>query len=334
MTKRRKQHVIVAAGVLIVCGWVLHQPISLWAKKVLHVPFSTQIPNGAWVQPFADACEETSMLMVEAYYRGQTTLTTSYMIDRIKKIVALEDQVLGFNKDTSVEVMTPFINNYFSFEARLVADPTEEEIIDELHAERPVIVPVDARKIPSPYYQQPAPSYHVFVLVGVDEDLGVFYAHDPGTRAGEEITYKIHDVMNAIQDYPDAEGVRPKRVIVTSSVLTTSARSDGDKDGLTKIQEQEYKTDLLSADTDGDGYPDGREVASGYSPIRNESAIKLPALIRLEGTARVYRADQHGRQYVTSPSAMRAHNWSFADVINVSPSYFSQFAERDPIRAE
>lgn len=42
---------------------------------------------------------------------------------------------------------------------------------------------------------------------------------------------------------------------------------DYDNDGLDNCQELIYRTDEYNSDTDGDGYPDGLEVANGYSPI-------------------------------------------------------------------
>lgn len=43
--------------------------------------------------------------------------------------------------------------------------------------------------------------------------------------------------------------------------------SDLDEDGLTDIEEQDYGTDQLNPDTDGDGYADGLEVRNAYSPV-------------------------------------------------------------------
>jgi hypothetical protein len=42
--------------------------------------------------------------------------------------------------------------------------------------------------------------------------------------------------------------------------------TDLDNDGLSDIEESFYRTDLQSPDTDGDGYLDGEEIASGYDP--------------------------------------------------------------------
>ncbi len=42
--------------------------------------------------------------------------------------------------------------------------------------------------------------------------------------------------------------------------------SDHDNDGLTLLEEYKYSTNPLKADTDGDGYNDGKEVRDGYNP--------------------------------------------------------------------
>ncbi|MEK7639979.1 MAG: hypothetical protein AAB424_02490 [Patescibacteria group bacterium] len=44
--------------------------------------------------------------------------------------------------------------------------------------------------------------------------------------------------------------------------------ADLDSDGLTNDQERLYKTDPLNPDTDGDGYKDGAEIATGYDPTK------------------------------------------------------------------
>lgn len=50
--------------------------------------------------------------------------------------------------------------------------------------------------------------------------------------------------------------------------VNVNANPDLDSDGLTNDQERSYKTDPLNADTDGDGYNDGLEVATGYDPTK------------------------------------------------------------------
>jgi hypothetical protein len=50
---------------------------------------------------------------------------------------------------------------------------------------------------------------------------------------------------------------------------------DADGDALVAEQEEMYGTDPLNADTDGDGKPDGVEVAMGGNPTLNEGAVLM-----------------------------------------------------------
>jgi hypothetical protein len=54
---------------------------------------------------------------------------------------------------------------------------------------------------------------------------------------------------------------------------------DSDDDGLKDWQEMQiYKSDPCKADTDGDGYLDGEEVASGYDPTKKAPGDELPGV--------------------------------------------------------
>ena len=45
---------------------------------------------------------------------------------------------------------------------------------------------------------------------------------------------------------------------------------DNDQDGILDKDEAYYQTDPFNPDTDGDGYFDGEEIASGYNPTKKE----------------------------------------------------------------
>ncbi len=55
---------------------------------------------------------------------------------------------------------------------------------------------------------------------------------------------------------------------VKIEVNQNDPNADPDKDGLKNWEEELYKTDKYNPDTDGDGYTDGEEVASGYDPAK------------------------------------------------------------------
>jgi hypothetical protein len=50
---------------------------------------------------------------------------------------------------------------------------------------------------------------------------------------------------------------------------------DSDQDRLTDQEERMIGTDPMKADTDGDGYSDGKEVESGYSPLKPAPGDKI-----------------------------------------------------------
>ncbi|WP_136689943.1 hypothetical protein [Halorhabdus amylolytica] len=49
------------------------------------------------------------------------------------------------------------------------------------------------------------------------------------------------------------------------------SKGDPDEDGLTNLEEQEFRTDPMDTDTDGDGLTDGREVELGTDPTEADS---------------------------------------------------------------
>ena len=48
--------------------------------------------------------------------------------------------------------------------------------------------------------------------------------------------------------------------------IASQPDADPDNDGLKNWEEDTYRTDPRNPDTDGDGYLDGEETASGYDP--------------------------------------------------------------------
>ena len=299
---------------------------SVFAKTILSVPFSVQIPNGAWVQPFKDACEETSLLMVNAFYQKTVLTDKKDVVRQIQELVALEDDLFGFNKDTNAKLMMRLANGYLSYEARIVKAPTREMLFEELDHGRPVIVPVNGKLLKNKYYLDPNLPYHVIVLVGYDEKAEMFIAHDPGTKYGNQIRYSVKTILNANADFQtNPKAVREKVMLFTSPISNETADQDEDHDGLSKQQEIEYGTNLYVSDTDRDGFSDGAEVLEGYSPVVAEMSLRQPFLLRARGTKQIYFVDGSVKRHIRSLNVMQAHRWKFEDVIMVSQRFADSF---------
>lgn len=76
------------------------------------------------------------------------------------------------------------------------------------------------------------------------------------------------------------EEVTQPPILEASKVIQEG--QDTDADGLTDIEEQIYATDILIADSDGDGYSDGAELVSVFSPRLKAKALVTDNTIRQE----------------------------------------------------
>src|SRR5262245_4045155 len=72
-------------------------PAAMPTSMNLDVPFASQAPFGDWSQPYQDACEEASIIMVHYYLTGKT-LTRELMKEEILKLVEWENQTFGYYK--------------------------------------------------------------------------------------------------------------------------------------------------------------------------------------------------------------------------------------------
>ncbi|KKR45570.1 MAG: hypothetical protein UT82_C0026G0013, partial [Parcubacteria group bacterium GW2011_GWB1_40_14] len=90
---------------------------------------------------------------------------------------------------------------------------TVDTIKRELAAGNPIIVPAAGRELGNPYFTSPGPLYHMLVIRGYTSD-DKFITNDPGTRRGEEYTYKFDILMNAIHDWNGGDVINGKKVII------------------------------------------------------------------------------------------------------------------------
>lgn len=165
------------------------------------VPFTSQAPDGNWLEPWQNACEEASIVMIQNFYIDED-LTIEQARQQILAVFQLKKETAEASKDESLERIAEIINSgNFIWKARVVNDPSLAEIKSELAANHPIIAPVYAPLLYNPDYTSPGPLYHVIIITGYDDASGEFIANDPGSEQGKDNRYAYDVLLTAIHDY-------------------------------------------------------------------------------------------------------------------------------------
>jgi len=184
----------------------------------LAVPFLSQAPKQNWAMPYQEACEEASMIMVDAYYRGRSKAFAPEEGDRaILGLVAFEERAHK-TPDLTAQETADMIQSYFKKRKAVVASTiTAEAIKRELLAGHPVIVPASGKALHNPNFHNGGPVYHMLVIKGYLAD-GRWITNDPGTRRGADYVYSTDVLLRAIHDWNGGSVTTgtPRMVIMTS----------------------------------------------------------------------------------------------------------------------
>ncbi|MBI2475446.1 C39 family peptidase [Candidatus Uhrbacteria bacterium] len=183
----------------------------------LAVPFTSQAPHANWDLPYKETCEEASLYMVDAYYKGVKSgkIDADTADAEILKIVEFEKKIFGYYEDTTAEQTGTLAEMMYGHEKiELIENPTVEQIKKHVAEGHPVIVPAAGRLLGNPNFTAPGPIYHMIVIRGYTKD-GKFITNDPGTKNGEAYVYDFDTVMNAMHDWNNgAEITEGKKVVL------------------------------------------------------------------------------------------------------------------------
>jgi hypothetical protein len=184
-------------------------------------------------------------------------------------------------------------------------------------------LPVHGKYLYNPHFSNGGPEYHNIVISGYDDEKNEFIAQEPGTRHGLDFRYSYGKIMNAIHDFlPNLNTKSGKKVaIFTSPNISSSANIDADNDGLSKKEEIEHKTILWKDDSDGDGYKDGSEVASGYSPTLAGVKSLTGTLIKAPNDSKVYLLQNGVKRHILNEQIFLKYGWKWYDIFPVSTSF-------------
>ncbi len=209
--------VIIAIGLSIWSTNTANQQ-TLPDKKQINVPFSAQAPEGNWAEPWQNACEETSVIMIDSFYKG-STLSKEQAKQEILRVFSLKEDKFESSKDESMERIADLINSTeLVWQARVAVNPTLKEMKMELANNQPIIVPVYAPKLKSnPQYGFGDVDYHVFIISGYDDLWQQFIVKDPGSSRGNNQRYSYEEVMNAIHDFLPSDYDNGRKAVIFTS---------------------------------------------------------------------------------------------------------------------
>lgn len=189
---------------------------SIPEKKNLSVPFTPQAPQSDWSEPWQNACEETSIIMANNFYKNKK-ISPDQAQKQILEVFALKNKEFGTSTDESMERIAEIINSaQLDWTAVLSVNPELNAIKAEIAQNHPVIVPVDARLLIGSQYDGGPVDYHVLVISGYDDKTEEFIVQDPGSKNGKNDRYGYENLYTAINDYlPTATPSGRKAVLFT-----------------------------------------------------------------------------------------------------------------------
>jgi hypothetical protein len=142
-----------------------------------------------------------SLIMVQRFYAGES-LSLQQAEDELQDLVAWETDH-GYGYDVTAQEIADIAKAKYGLSARVIDNPTVQDIVAELAAGRPVIVPAAGRDLGNPFFSGEGPWYHMLVITGYKKGAfgDRFVTNDPGTKRGEKYEYDTKVFMNAIHDW-------------------------------------------------------------------------------------------------------------------------------------
>lgn len=185
----------------------------------LNVAFTSQAPAKDWSEPWQNACEETSVLMVDYFYNRIDSVDVETASDDILHFMAIKNYAFGESLDEDIDLVLELINEIdLKWTGKVVYEPTIDMLLEELSNSRPVIAPVYARELGNPYYLGIGPDYHMLVLVGYDLGSREFIVNDPGTQFGEGLRFSFDVMMEAIHDLDSKNYDQGEKVVLFTDI--------------------------------------------------------------------------------------------------------------------
>lgn len=169
----------------------------------LNVPFTSQAPLSDWSQPYQDACEEASVMMLDYYYQNKNLPSKEEVSDILKEMVAWQEKNWGGHENLPVARLAEYIKATFNYETEIIENLTAEKLKYYLNIGKPIIIPANGKILANPNFKNGGPEYHMLVVKGYVDDK--FITNDPGTRLGADFVYTAENLLESIADWNQKE---------------------------------------------------------------------------------------------------------------------------------
>jgi hypothetical protein len=192
----------------------VEEPVVVQTSINLDVPFTSQAPTADWVQPFQDACEEASLLMVDYYYQNQDLPDVEQVEVVLLDMIGWQQEMWEGHFNLTLDDLDDFVKTNTEYRTEIVEDLTIEKIKSYLNRGLPLIVPADGTKLANPFFKNGGPDYHMLVIKGYTEDKII--TNDPGTSRGADFIYTYENMLYSIADWNKKESLAtgPKRALI------------------------------------------------------------------------------------------------------------------------
>lgn len=180
----------------------------------LNVPFTSQAPLSDWSQPWQDACEEASILMVDYYYQNKSLPAKEEVSKILKEMVDWQEKNWGAHDNLSVARLAEYIKTTFDYDTEIIENLTAEKLKYYLNIGKPIIIPANGKILANPNFKNGGPVYHMLVVKGYVGDN--FITNDPGTRLGADFIYSSENLLDSIADWnqKESQSTGPKNGLI------------------------------------------------------------------------------------------------------------------------
>ena len=163
-------------------------------SALIEMDFSAQAPYANWDQPWQDACEEASIVMVK-YYLDQVPLSNDIMNQEILKMVPWQEENFEGHLDLPAIKTLELAIGFYQLDGKVDTLVNIENIKKYIANGVPVIIPANGKKLNNPNFTNGGPDYHMLVIKGYTETEII--TNDPGTRNGESYKYSYQTILDS-----------------------------------------------------------------------------------------------------------------------------------------